>query len=288
MTKIPVSVLGLGRMGRALAGALIAAGHPTTVWNRTPSRAADLDGAVVAPDVATAVAASPLVIVCVLDHAAVEDVLAAAGPLSDAVTVVNLTTSTPSQTRALARRVPSYLDGGIMAIPSLIATPAAVILYSGSPEAFAAHRPVLEVLGGAQHLGADPGLASLYDLALLAAMYGMFGGFLHAAALVRSTGRPVAEFTSALLLPWLSAMLTAVPGMAEQVDSGDYAARDASLAMQAGTDTITEVSREQGVSAELYAPMRALMVRAVAEGRGGDDLASVVELLVRPTVGGAG
>ena len=37
-----VTVLGLGPMGRALAGAFLAAGVPTTVWNRTASRAGAL------------------------------------------------------------------------------------------------------------------------------------------------------------------------------------------------------------------------------------------------------
>lgn len=34
----PVTVIGLGEMGHALADALITAGHRTTVWNRTPQR----------------------------------------------------------------------------------------------------------------------------------------------------------------------------------------------------------------------------------------------------------
>lgn len=38
----PVTVVGLGSMGRALAGAFAGAGHPTTVWNRTPAKAAPL------------------------------------------------------------------------------------------------------------------------------------------------------------------------------------------------------------------------------------------------------
>lgn len=35
----PVTVLGTGAMGAALAETLLGAGHPTTVWNRTPGRA---------------------------------------------------------------------------------------------------------------------------------------------------------------------------------------------------------------------------------------------------------
>lgn len=39
-----VTVLGLGLMGRALAGAFLRDGHPTTVWNRTEEKAGDLVG----------------------------------------------------------------------------------------------------------------------------------------------------------------------------------------------------------------------------------------------------
>lgn len=35
----PVTVLGLGAMGTALATAFLTNGHPTTVWNRTRTRA---------------------------------------------------------------------------------------------------------------------------------------------------------------------------------------------------------------------------------------------------------
>lgn len=37
-----VTVLGLGPMGRALAGAFLDAGLRTTVWNRTPGRDGEL------------------------------------------------------------------------------------------------------------------------------------------------------------------------------------------------------------------------------------------------------
>lgn len=37
-----VAVLGLGAMGRALAGALLAAGRPVTVWNRSAGKADEL------------------------------------------------------------------------------------------------------------------------------------------------------------------------------------------------------------------------------------------------------
>lgn len=35
----PVTLIGLGPMGQAMVGSLLTAGHPVTVWNRTPARA---------------------------------------------------------------------------------------------------------------------------------------------------------------------------------------------------------------------------------------------------------
>src|SRR3954469_24629195 len=41
-SKKQVGVLGLGRMGSALAGALVGAGHDVVVWNRSPLKAKPL------------------------------------------------------------------------------------------------------------------------------------------------------------------------------------------------------------------------------------------------------
>lgn len=211
MSETPVTVLGLGDMGTALARALVGAGHRTTVWNRTAAKAEALaaEGARTAATAGAAVAASPLVVVCLLDYDSVRQVLA---PLGDALSgraVVNLTNGTPRQARELAAWAAGhgaqYLDGGIMAVPPMIGTPAAFLLYSGSPDAFTAHRTVLDLFGESHHLGEDPGRAPLYDLALLSAMYGMFSGVLHGYALIRSDGVAAAD-AAPLMGRWLTAM----------------------------------------------------------------------------------
>ncbi|REK89501.1 NAD(P)-dependent oxidoreductase [Streptomyces inhibens] len=283
-----VAVLGLGSMGTALAAALLAAGHQVTVWNRTPGKDEGLvgRGARRAGSVAEAVTAGEVVIVCILDYADIGPLLEGQGVGRAALqgrVVVNVTNGSPEEARAMAERVTAlgaaYLDGGIMAVPEIIARPEAFVLYSGSREAFEAHRELLDTFARSVYLGEDPGLAPLNDLALLSGMYGMFGGFVHAAALVRSAGGPVAEFTTALLLPWLRAMAGGLPAMAAQIDSGDYAVTGSPLAMQVSHDSIGEVSRAQGVSAELFAPLFALMRRRVADGHGSEGFAGVVELV---------
>ncbi|MEV5595901.1 NAD(P)-binding domain-containing protein [Streptomyces sp. NPDC052496] len=285
--RTPVTVIGLGDMGAALAGAFLAQGRQVTVWNRTAAKADALAarGALRAGTVGDAVAASPLVVVCVLDHGVVEDVL---GPVSGALagrTVVNLTNGTPEQARKAAAWADEhgigYLDGGIMAVPPGIGTPGAFILYSGPRELFDAHREALSALGRPEYAGTDPGAAALQDLALLTGMYGMLSGVVQALALVRSAGFGPVDFATAKLVPWLGAMAAAVPHYAGQIESGDYTQGVVSrLAMQAaGLENIFRAHEDQGVSTELLAPLRALVARRLAEGHGAEDFPGVAELL---------
>ncbi|MGG2462449.1 NAD(P)-dependent oxidoreductase [Streptomyces sp. RGM 3693] len=283
-----VSVIGLGDMGTALATALLAAGHQVTVWNRTARKADGLveKGARRAESPAAAIAASEVVLVCILDYADVAPLLAAdgAGAALKGRVVVNVTNGSPAEARALADRVSDlgaeYLDGGIMAVPDLIGKPSAFVLYSGAKDAFERSRGVLDSFARSVYLGTDPGLAPLNDLALLSGMYGMFGGFLHAAALMRSADRNVTAFTREVLMPWLRAMAeNQLPAMAAQVDSGDYGVTGSNLAMQVSHDAIGDASRAQGVSTELFDPLWELMKRRVADGHGQESIGGVLELL---------
>ncbi|MFJ6391019.1 NAD(P)-dependent oxidoreductase [Streptomyces sp. NPDC091972] len=288
LEKTSASLLGLGAMGTALARAWLAAGHPLTVWNRTPARSTPLadEGAKVADSAAEAVAANSLVVVCLLDDASVEEALA--GTDLAGRDLVNLTTGTPAQARARAawaeERGARYLDGGIMAVPPMIGVPEAggYVLYSGSQDLFDRHRETLGVPAGTVYVGRDAGFAALHDVALLSAMYGMFAGAAHAFALIRKEDIDPASFAP-LLADWLAAMTPAVHRTADQLRSGDYTQGVvSSLAMQvAGTPTFLSTAEQQGVSPELLSPYFALMRRRLAEGSGEEDLTGVIDLLIR-------
>ncbi|WP_145908958.1 NAD(P)-dependent oxidoreductase [Kitasatospora viridis] len=282
--KTPVTLLGLGAMGGALARAWLAAGHPLTVWNRTAARTGPLaaEGAVVAATAAEAVTANQLVVVCLLDDASVEEALADVELAGK--DLVNLVTGTPGQARAWAeRRGARYLDGGIMAVPPMIGVPAAgpYVFYSGSAELLADHRAALIAPADARFVGTDPGRAALYDVALLSAMYGMLAGVAHAFALVRE--EPVAPGELAPLLGgWLTAMTGSIDRTAAQLAVGDYTVGVVStLAMQvAGQTTLLRTAEEQGVSTELLAPYFRLMERRLELGGGEEDLTGVIGLLL--------
>ncbi|MEU9855752.1 NAD(P)-binding domain-containing protein [Streptomyces sp. NPDC047974] len=287
--ETPVTLLGLGAMGTALARTWLAAGHPLTVWNRTAARAEPLvaEGAKVADGAAEAVAASTLVIVCLLDDASVAAALD--GIDLTGKDLVNLTTTTPAEARARAawaeERGARYLDGGIMAVPPMIGIPEAggYVFYSGSRELFELHRESLAVPVGTTYVGEDAGFAALHDVALLSAMYGMFAGVTHAFALIRRENIDPVAFAP-LLVNWIQAMVDpSVEQTARQLVSGDLTTDVVSnLAMQvAGTKTLLATAEEQGVSAELIQPQFALMRRLLATSTGEEDLTGTVDLLLR-------
>ncbi|REK91232.1 NAD(P)-dependent oxidoreductase [Streptomyces inhibens] len=287
-TDTPVTVIGLGRMGQALAGAFLKAGHPTTVWNRTASKADQLvaEGARLAPTVGDALKAGSLTIICVTDYQAMHELLGASDIALDGTILINLTSGDSAQARDTAQwakeRGAHYLDGAIMAIPSAIGTAEAVILHSGPQLDSEVYKSTLDALGTVTYLGADPGLASLYDVAGLAMMWSVLNAWLQGTALLRTAGvdaatyAPFARQIAAGVAEWL-------PGHAEQIDSGSFPAEVASLETHARSmDHLVEESEAVGVNAELPKLIKAMADRSIAAGHGGEQYPVLIEEFGKP------
>lgn len=277
-----VTILGLGEMGRSLASALVEAGHPTTLWNRSTGKARALAdrGAVVASTVGQAVSASPLVIACLLDHDSVHEML---DPVASELTgraLVNVTTTTPNQARELAEWAADhgidYLDGGIMATPHMIGQPGSAIFYSGTAAVFDEHSTLLDLWGESSYFGPDAGMASLYDLAILSGMYVLFAGFMHGAAMVGSEGVSATEFAS-LATPFLAAMTGAFSGFAEVIDGGDYTVDGQQSLEFSDLGDLLQASVDQGVSTDVIQPVQTLITRQIAAGHGKEGFARIYE-----------
>ncbi|ROP40463.1 NAD(P)-dependent oxidoreductase [Saccharothrix texasensis] len=287
MTNTKATVLGLGAMGAALATALVRAGHATTVWNRTPGKAdalVDL-GATAAATARDAVAAADVVIACLLDADSVHEVLDPVADVLTGRTLVNVTTTTPDQAKEIAGWAAAhgavYLDGGIMAVPDMIGLPGASVLYSGSATAFERLRPLMDLWGESAYLGEDAGLASLYDLALLAGMYVMFAGFLHGAAMVADAGVTATEFARRSA-PWLAAMTGGFAGFAAVVDGGDYTVPGQQSLVFSDLGDLLGASAAQGISTEVVGVVQDLIRRQVDAGHGEEGFARIYESIRQP------
>lgn len=290
-----VTVLGLGLMGRALADGFVRAGHATTVWNRTAAKAGDL-AAHIADSPGAAVGASPLVVVCVSDYDAVHKILDPLGDALDGRVLVNLASGTSAQARETAawaaRRGAGYLDGAIMAVPDGIGTPDALLVYSGPRPVFAAHEPVLAALGDTVHLGDEPSLAALHEVAVLDLMWGILNGYLHGAALLGRAGvraeayTPIASRGIATVTGWLA-------GYARQIDDGSYPPVDATIDTHvAAMRHVVEESEALGVDTSLPRFVKALADRSAAAGHGASGYPALIELFrgrsAEPGIAGTG
>lgn len=268
-------------MGSQLARTALNAGYPTSVWNRTAARVSPLveEGADALATPAEALGAD-LIVVCLFDQASVHEVL---DPVADRLAgrrLLNLTTTSPEGARELARWAAGhgaeYLDGGIMATPEMIATPQSAILYSGSAAVFEVHRTFLELWGSAEYFGDDPGMASLYDLALLSAMYVMFAGFVHGAAMVGAAGVPAKEF-AARTAAWLPALMPAIAEYATVIDGGDYTVPGQQSLYFSDLTDIVNASRDQGISTEVVDMVQRLIHRQIDAGHGEEGFARIFE-----------
>lgn len=291
---LPVTVIGLGSMGRALAAAYLKAGHPTVVWNRSAGKADDLvaAGANRAATVSEAIAASPLVIVCVLDYRTVTELLEPIGDSLEGKVLVNLTTGTPEEAREMARWAEAcgadYLDGVIMAGPASIGRPEAMILYGGSRTAYDRHEATLNVLAAnSPFLDKDTGVPTLYDLAMLALLWATMAGWLHAFALVGTAGIKAAAFQP-YAESWFRNVVAAEPSdqLAADIDRGEYPDTfGSSLGLNAsGLALLVRASRDAGIDANMFSAIQALAEQRVADGRSADGLTSLIEAIKRPPV----
>jgi 3-hydroxyisobutyrate dehydrogenase-like beta-hydroxyacid dehydrogenase len=274
-------------MGSALADAAIRAGYSTTVWNRSPGRTAPLveAGAHATTTAGEAIDAADVIVVCLFDQRSVHEVLE---PIVDRLTgrrLINLTTTSPDGARELAAWATAagvdYLDGGIMAVPEMIGSPASSVLYSGSRRLYDDHRGLLESWGRSEYFGDDAGMASLYDLALLAAMYLMFAGFFHGAAMVGAAGVSAKEFANRAT-EWLQEVVPSLAGFAEIVDGGDYTLPGQQSLRFSDISEIVEASRGQGVSTEVVDMVQRLIRRQIDAGHGDDGFARIIESIKHP------
>lgn len=282
----PVTVLGLGPMGSALASAFLAAGHPVTVWNRTPGKSGDLRdrGAAVAVSIEDAVRAGQVIIACLIDYDAVRATLEQPVESWEGRRLVNLTSGEPAQARAMAAWASShgigYLDGAILTPTPAVGTASAAVLYSGARDVYEAVRPTMAAIGGtATYLGDDYGRASAYDVALLDLFATSVYGIVHAFALASAEGiapQKFAAFATGIggLLPEM------ITRFAEQITAGNYPGDRSTIASAAaGITHIINTSETHGIDVGVLTAAKTVADRAVADGNGPEGLARLTTTL---------
>ncbi|MFD4002198.1 NAD(P)-dependent oxidoreductase [Streptomyces rubiginosohelvolus] len=290
--RTPVTVVGLGSMGSALAEAFIDAGHPVTVWNRTPAKAAPLvaKGAVHARSADEAVAATGLVITCLTTY---DDTLAVLGPAAatlDGRALVTLNSGSPAGAREMAAWADGhgarYLDGAIKNVPSAVGVESTLLYYSGDRAVFDEFVQTLRVMGGdTVYLGAAPDLAALYEMAVGGTLLPALVGFFQGAAALQARGLEAASMVR-FSVKWFEMINSILPVFAQEIDSGDYSDPASSVNLfLAGAAHDEELGKEANLDVEWHKGFHDLLRRAVDAGHGDHSISALTEVLRNPAPG---
>ena len=155
MTRI--AFIGLGIMGRPMAGHLQAAGHELFVVRHVSPLPEELlgGGAVECATAAEAASRSEVVITMVPDTPDVDDVLFGAGGVADGLqagtTVIDMSSISPIETKQFAERIGEkgcdYLDAPVSGGEVGAKAASLTIMAGGSGETFERVRPLLELMG---------------------------------------------------------------------------------------------------------------------------------------------
>lgn len=275
------AVLGMGRMGTALARRVLADGHEVEVWNRSPGKAAELvaAGAREATSLADAVGAAEVVLSSLSNDAAVREVALGQGgvraSIGDGVPYVECSTVSPQLTEELAGVFPSFVAMPVLGGPAAVASGQATYL-AGTSSAAALQRvgPVLASLGGTLRRYASAPLASTAkltaNLLLLSGVVSLAESF----AVGRSGGLGDDQLRELLGGMVASSVKTRFEALLGTPGEGWWTtalgAKDAGLAV--------DLAKAAGYDVQVATAVRDAYLRAAGTGYGDDDIAAVRHL----------
>ena len=165
MTKPRLGFIGLGQMGAPIALKLIERGYSVTVWGRSRERLVPFQdaGATTASSPAQLAEAVDIILLCVADGSAVEEVVFGANGVAEGGSgdkiLVDHSTISAAQTRDLATRLETkagmaWVDAPVSGGPPGVAAKTLAAMAGGTAEAFARAYPVvMDFAGRFTHLG---------------------------------------------------------------------------------------------------------------------------------------
>lgn len=165
-----VAIIGLGRMGRALAERLLEEGHQVSVWNRTSGRAGALQeqGAQVMDSADEVGVECDAVFLCLADDRSTLDVAAPGGRARtswEQTLVVNTGTVAPDVITALAHAYGErFVNAQIIAAPQALRSGTAKFIVGGPASGRAALLPVWKAFAGALDVGENTQTAAVIKL----------------------------------------------------------------------------------------------------------------------------
>ncbi len=271
-----LAFLGLGRMGRILAGHLVTAGHEVRVWNRSQGADAELvsKGAIAAATPEEAVAGAAVVFTALFGPPAVREVVLEGLDLAPGTTWVDITTVAPSDADDFAawaqERGVAYVHSPVIGSLAPAAKRALGVLVGGAEAARAV--PYVSLWADPARLQVVPTAAAAATGKLVAnlALAVSYQGLVEAVRLGRSGGLDVENVLTILNGTGLGA-IAAMKG--DNLRTGDFSHTQFSADLLLKDAGLMLHTTDQPLPA-LTAAAQALLI-AQQSGHGDDDFSVI-------------
>jgi 3-hydroxyisobutyrate dehydrogenase-like beta-hydroxyacid dehydrogenase len=275
----PVAVLGLGKMGEAIAERLLDAGYPLAVYNRTEKRGDALvaRGATLLRSPADASAHGEVCITMLADDAALEEVvLGEHGVLARprrGMALVDMSTVSVGVSERVAERAATagveYLRAPVSGNPGVVRGGSLTIIVSGSEQAAGALDPLLKAIGPKVVYVGDDDCARVAKLALQVLLGGTAELLGEALVLGESAG-----IDRARLLEVIGASAIASPFIgykSEPLLRDDYSATFTTDMMLKDVELVLDLAHESDLTLPFARQLRVLLESASVNGYGDVD-----------------
>jgi 3-hydroxyisobutyrate dehydrogenase len=282
--KSRVAILGLGNMGAGMAGRLIHAGFPLTVYNRNREKAAQFvnAGARAVDSPREAAANAEIIISMVADDSASRDIwLGEKGVLAGVTAgsvLIECSTLTIDWVRELAalatQRGCELLDAPVTGSKPQAAAGELLFLTGGSASAIEKAQPALLVMGrGVVHLGAN-GSGALLKLVNNFLCGVQAASFAEAASLIRAGGLDSEKALSVLTngAPGSPLVKTISSRAAAQDSTVNFSLR----LMAKDLGYALEAAKRNGLSLHTAAAALEIFQRSIAKGHGDQDMSAII------------
>ena len=280
--------LGLGNMGSGMASRMLSAGHPLTVWNRTPEKAAPLvaQGAILAHTPEEAAAGADVVISCLMDDTAVRTMFDPAGRVVTALNqgAVHLCVSTISPScadwlaAAHAAHGTLYVSGPVVGRPDAVRAGTLMQFLAGDAAAIERVEPLcsafvarsVRIPGPASHANKQKLCINFFIVSLIEAMA---ENYTFADKVGASREIMAGFFDATFAAPGLK-------GYAERLFERD-AGGEGGFSMRGGLKDIgliLEEARRAGCPIELADVIEGKMREAIEQGMASMDWSAIQEI----------
>jgi 3-hydroxyisobutyrate dehydrogenase len=280
--------IGIGLMGKPMVLRLLAAGHEVTVWNRSHDKLAAVleKGAKAAASPADVARAAGMVMMCVTDQKAAEEVLFGANGISTAEIkdklLVDFSSIAPASARDFAQRL-EKLGMGMIDAPVSGGVPGAekgtlAIMAGGKAEHVERARPVVMQLAQRFTRMGEAGAGQVTKLCNQIIVGSLFPVLAEAVRLAEAAGVDAKSLPEALRGGFADSLPL-------QIFGARMAARNfepplgANSIMLKDLENAAAVAREFGVPLPMARTAAELYRLLEAQGKGGQDPAVLVELL---------